>query len=59
MTDIDVSLWNVSYGANFECMFYKAKNLTSDFSNWSLSSVENALLMFRDCDKITTTPSLP
>jgi len=42
MTDVDISLWNVSKGTNFVEMFADCKNLTSDFSNWSLDSVESA-----------------
>ena len=59
MSNVDISDWDVSKGEIFNSMFRDSTNLTSDFSFWSLDSVEYAEYMFLNCDQITTAPKLP
>jgi len=46
---LDISLWDVSNGINFDKMFFKVPNFNSDISMWNVSSAESFAYMFLCC----------
>ena len=51
---IDISKWDVSNVEDFESMFERCSNFTSDLLRWDFSSAKNVNFMFLNCSKFNS-----
>ena len=51
---IDISKWDVSNVEDFESMFERCSNFTSDLLRWDFSSAKNVKFMFLNCSKFNS-----
>ena len=51
---IDISKWDVSNVEDFESMFERCSNFTSDLLKWDFSSAKNVKFMFLNCSKFNS-----
>ena len=49
VSNIDISLWNVSNVENFGTMFFNCKDFNCDISEWNVSNMKRSSNMFYGC----------